>query len=57
MEIGTQARLKQPEVKGEVLDTRYNKDGKELEHLLSFTDADGETHERWFLQSQLEDAE
>lgn len=57
IEVGSQARLKQPVIEGEVTDTRYNKSAGELEHLLSFTDANsGETHERWFLASQLEGA-
>lgn len=51
---GQVARLKQPTIEGPILDTRYNKDAKELEHLLSFTDAEGHASERWFLESQLE---
>lgn len=52
---GQTARLKQPIIEGPVLDTRYNKDAKELEHLLSYTDAHGEPCQRWFLASQLEE--
>lgn len=55
--IGQQARLIQPVVQGEVLDTRYNKDARQLEHLLSYTDQSGETQQRWFLESDLEVAE
>ena len=54
MKIGDTARLVQPEIKGEVIDTRFNKDASELEHLLSYTGQDGNTHERWFLQTDLE---
>ena len=52
--IGQTARLVQPVVQGEVIDTRFNKDAGKLEHLLSYTDADGETHERWFIETELE---
>lgn len=46
-------RVKQPELKGVVLDTRYRKDAKQLEHLLRYTDGE-QPVERWFLDSQLE---
>jgi hypothetical protein len=52
--VGQQARLIQPVIQGEVLDTRYNKDAAELEQLVSFTDSGGDVQERWFLESQLE---
>lgn len=48
-------RVKQPVIEGAVLDTRYRKDAKQLEHLLAYTDAQGESCQRWFLDSQLED--
>lgn len=54
MEQGQQVRLIQPVLQGEIIDTRYNKDAKELEHLVAYPDAEGETQERWFLESQLE---
>lgn len=57
IDVGQQARLVQPVIQGEVTDTRFNKDAKELEHLVSWTDAEGETQERWFLASQLEAVE
>lgn len=57
IEIGQQARLIQPVIQGEVKDTQFNKTASELEHLVSYTDADGEVQERWFLASQLEAAE
>lgn len=52
--IGQQAKLVQPVVAGEVVDTRFNKDHNQLEHLLNFTGADGELQQRWFLASELE---
>lgn len=54
LETGQRAKLIQPTIEGEVVDTQYNKDAKELEHLLSYVSADGEAHQRWFLVSQLE---
>lgn len=54
MEEGQQVRLIQPVIQGQITDTRYNKDAKQLEHLVAYTDAQGETHERWFLESELE---
>lgn len=56
IKIGQQAKLVQPVVQGEVKDTRFNKDEGQLEHLLSYIGADGEPHERWFLESELEAA-
>lgn len=54
IEVGQQARLVQPVIQGEVTDTRFNKDAKELEHLVTWTDEDGQPQERWFLASKLE---
>ncbi len=57
IEVGQQARLIQPVIQGEVTDTRFNKTAGELEHLVAYTDKDGEVQERWFLASELEVAE
>lgn len=54
LNIGEQARLKQPVIEGVIDDTRFNKDAKELEHHLNYVDASGETQSRWFLASELE---
>jgi len=54
---GQRVRLVAPVIEGPILDTRYNKDAGELEHLVSFTAPDGDAAERWFLQSQLEPTE
>ena len=53
IDVGARARLVQPTIEGTVADARYNKDAKELEYLLSYTDANGEENERWFNESQL----
>lgn len=56
LEVGQTARLVQPVIQGEIVDTRYNKDAKQLEHLLEWTDSDDDTQQRWFLESDLEAA-
>lgn len=54
MKIGQTARLVQPVIAGEIKDKRWNKYADEPEVLLSWSDGDG-AHERWFLESQLEE--
>lgn len=54
MEIGNNARLVQPVVQGVIVDTQYNKEAKQLSHLLEWVDGAGETQHRWFLESELE---
>lgn len=54
LEIGKTARLRQPVIQGEIVDTQYNKDSKGLEHKVQWT-AEGETHERWFVEADLEE--
>lgn len=52
--VGQTAKLIQPVVQGTITDTRYNKEAGQLEHQMEYTDANGESHDRWFLDSQLE---
>lgn len=47
-------RVKQPVIEGVVVDTRYHRQAKQLEHLLRYADAEGNVCDRWFLDSQLE---
>lgn len=54
--IGQQAKLVQPVIAGEVVDTRFNKEEGQLEHLLSYQEADGTPQQRWFLDEKLEAA-
>ena len=54
LKIGDQARLIQPVIEGAVTDIRYNKDHECLEHLISYSDADGNDQQRWFLSKELE---
>jgi hypothetical protein len=55
---GDQVRLKAPTIAGPVTDIQFNKDVGELEYLVSYPDPEQEdgTHERWFLESELEGA-
>lgn len=54
MEIGNQVRLVQPVVAGEIVDTEYDKESKQLRHLVRWTDAQGDEQSRWFTEGQLE---
>lgn len=54
MESGQTVRLIQPVIQGQISDTRYNKEAKCLEHLVGWTDANGNVHERWFTETELE---
>lgn len=54
MEIGNQVRLIQPVIAGEIKDTEYDKDAKQLRHLVEWQDNEGETQTRWFTESDLE---
>lgn len=54
MEAGQTVRQRAPVIEGPIVDTRYNREARGLEHLVSFVDAEGEQHQRWFLESQLE---
>lgn len=55
VEIGKKARLIQPVIEGNVIDTEYDKDAKSLRHLVEYTDANGEVQTRWFTEAQLEE--
>lgn len=53
VEIGKTARLVQPVIQGEVIDTEYDKYAKMLRHLVRYTDPAGEEQTRWFTEEQL----
>lgn len=55
MEIGNIARVKQPVIQGEITDTRYDKEARQLEHLVTYTDGEGQSQERWFKESELDE--
>jgi len=56
MKAGTQVRLIQPVIQGEVMERRINPDD-ELEVLVAYTDAEGQPAARWFRPEQLEQLE
>lgn len=45
-----------PVIKGEIKERRLNESEDQLEYLVSYTGADGEVHERWFLEAEVETA-
>lgn len=51
---GTKVRQIAPAIEGEVKSTRFNEDSNCLEYLVEYVGTDDETHERWFLETQLE---
>ena len=57
MKKGKKVRLIQPVIEGEVVSTRYNEEKEGLEHLVEWTGSDGEVHQRWFAESDLEEAQ
>lgn len=54
MKIGDSAKLIQPVVSGQIIDTEYDKENLCLRHCLEWADASGNTSQRWFIESELE---
>lgn len=54
---GTQVRQRVTVIEGTVTDRRLAGETDEVEYLVAYTDEAGESHERWFLGSQLETGE
>jgi hypothetical protein len=52
---GTTVRLRMHQIEGVIADTEYDKQSKCLRHLLQYIGQDGEQHERWFLETELEE--
>ncbi len=50
---GDVVRQVAPVIEGEVTDIKYNKATAQLEYLVTYTDAAGETQARWFDESDL----
>lgn len=51
---GDLVRLKTPVIQGPVLDGTYDMDAQAFSYRLAFTDADGQEHDRWFTEGELE---
>jgi hypothetical protein len=54
MKIGQTAQVVAPVIAGPIADKRLNVEKDELEYLIVYN-ADGETHHRWFLESELKE--
>lgn len=57
MKRGNTVRLIQPSIQGPIVSTRYNEEKEGLEHLVEWTDAAGETHQRWFDEADLKEVQ
>lgn len=57
MKTGTQVRLIQPEIVGEVKERHINPQSDEMEMLVEWTDAAGQTQQRWLCADQLEEVQ
>jgi len=57
MKTGTTVRLIQPEIVGVVKGRHINPQSDELELLVEWTDAAGETHQRWLAAAQIEEVQ
>lgn len=51
---GATVRQVVPVIEGEVIDRRFDEASEGMSYLVSYTDADGETHQRWFAEADLE---
>lgn len=54
LDVGQKAKLNTPVIQGTIIDVGYNKDAKSMEYLLEWADGEGDSHQRWFLESELE---
>ncbi len=54
IKLGSTVRVKTHVPEGPVLRTRYDESSESIERLVSYTDAEGNEHERWFPDSELE---
>lgn len=55
MKNGDTAKLMQPTIQGTVAETRWNNEKDCKEHRLEWADAEGNSHDRWFLEAELEE--
>ena len=51
---GAQVRQVAPAIAGEVRERRFDESTEAMSYLVAFTGADGEAHERWFAETELE---
>ena len=50
---GSRVRQVAPVIEGEVRERRFDESSEEMSYLVAFKGADGEPHERWFLDSEI----
>ena len=50
---GAQVRQIVPVIEGQVTQRRFNDEANAMEYLVTYTTADGQAAERWFLETQL----
>lgn len=55
MKIGQTAQVVAPVIAGPIAGKRFNEESDCLEYLIVWKDAAGETHQRWFLESELKE--
>lgn len=53
IEKGATVRQNVPVIEGQVSQRRFCEEGGCIEYLITYTDADGNAAERWFLETQL----
>lgn len=53
MESGSKVKQIVPVIEGTILDTQWNKQAKQPEHLVEYTNPDGASSSRWFIESEL----
>ena len=53
---GAQVRQVAPAIEGEVTARRFDESTDGMSYLVAFTGADGQPHERWFLESEITEA-
>lgn len=54
LKVGDAARVVVPVIAGEVTQVKFNEDTGAKRILLTWTDLEGETQERWFTEEELE---
>lgn len=54
---GATVRQNVPVIEGQVTQRRFSEDAGGMEYLVTYTDADGNAAERWFLEAQLSEVQ
>lgn len=54
--LNSKVKVITPIIQGKVVKTEYNEEAELLKHLVEFTDGEGETHQRWYNENELEGA-